>query len=215
MDGSRFDQLAKNLVTRIDRRRVLQGVSGAVAAVLGTTLGMEVTEAKQSKRRKQRVRAQRNAGGGKPQGRCDEGQTNCRGTCVNLTNNPAHCGACATLCAPHEVCAAGKCVCPAPAPNRCPATGLCLPACTGGKVFDEATCECGCVPGSCCACNTQALSFCRTDLATQEECDDACPLLETGDRIRFSGGTSGGFNFTNVCAPSEFEFSCAQTCSEF
>ncbi len=40
MDGFRVDHLAKTLVTRTDRRRVLQGVGGAVALGLGGCLGL-------------------------------------------------------------------------------------------------------------------------------------------------------------------------------
>jgi hypothetical protein len=40
MGGSRFDQFAKSLVTRTDRRWVLQGGSATLAAILGATLGL-------------------------------------------------------------------------------------------------------------------------------------------------------------------------------
>ena len=122
MDESRFDQIAKNVVTRTDRRRVLQGVSGLVAALLGTSLGMEMTDAKGSTRRKRRVHAERHTGGGKPQGRCAVGKTNCRGKCVDLADNPNHCGACSTECSPGKNCCAGICTegpCPAPGPEIC------------------------------------------------------------------------------------------------
>jgi hypothetical protein len=56
MDGSQFDQWARTLVSRTDRRRVLQGVSGLDAALLGTSLSMEMTDAKGSKRRTHRAR---------------------------------------------------------------------------------------------------------------------------------------------------------------
>jgi hypothetical protein len=122
MDESRFDQLARTVVTRMDRRRVLQGVSGLVAALLGTSRGMEMTDAKGSTRRKRRVHAERHTGGGKPQGRCAVGKTNCRGKCVDLADNPNHCGACATECSPGKNCCAGICTegpCPALGPELC------------------------------------------------------------------------------------------------
>jgi hypothetical protein len=59
MDGSRFDELAKRLAPRMDRRGLLRGVSGAAATVFGTTLGLEGTTAERSKRQRQRDRAGR------------------------------------------------------------------------------------------------------------------------------------------------------------
>ena len=43
MDGPRVVQFARTFVPRMDRRRVLQGIRGAGAAVLGTGLGLEMT----------------------------------------------------------------------------------------------------------------------------------------------------------------------------
>src|SRR5215212_5935659 len=67
MDETRFDQLARNLVTRTDRRRVVRGVSGAVAAGLGLRLSLDATAAKprkrRSKRRTRQVSAQADANG--------------------------------------------------------------------------------------------------------------------------------------------------------
>jgi hypothetical protein len=122
MDGFRFDQLARNLVTQTDRRRVLHGVSGLVAALLGATIGREATEAKHSKHR---VHGERNTGGGKPSSNCPAGRVKCRGQCVNLDNNRQNCGQCANVCSESETCCQGRCV-----------TGVCSPGtCAAGQDY--------------------------------------------------------------------------------
>src|SRR4051812_42083500 len=100
MDGPRFDHFAKTLVTRADRRRMLQGLSGAVSAVLGTTLVQETTTARWGAGSR---------GGGKPKRRCaagliccGEGQTNCRGQCVDLQEDRTNCGVCGQQCGAQE-----------------------------------------------------------------------------------------------------------------
>jgi hypothetical protein len=162
MDGSRFDQLARSLVTRTDRRRALRGVSGVVAAVLGTSLGVELTAAKrdtQDKRRKQRkARAQDS-----PQRKCKQASRPC--------SYDTHCcsrSCCNKICCgPDEQCNLnGECVCKADnvaacagrecgaATNNCDQTVNCGPlngGCPQGKVcnasgacaYDAGTCALG------------------------------------------------------------------------
>jgi hypothetical protein len=42
-------------------------------------------------------------------GMCPIGRTNCGGTCVNLRNDPKHCGACNMDCKGNRGCVAGIC----------------------------------------------------------------------------------------------------------
>ena len=79
MDGSRFDGLARKLAAGTDRRRVLLGVGGVVAALLGTA-SRDATEAARRQRRKQRFGAE---------------QTPRRGRCQApwlVSTDPAHPG---------------------------------------------------------------------------------------------------------------------------
>ncbi len=162
MDGSRFDHLAKELVIRADRRRVLQGVRGTLAAVLGLSLGSELIAAKGGKHRKhgsqrhkRRARAARKPGGGTPQGRCADGQTNCRGKCVFLQEDRHNCGACATVCPESRSCCGGQCVVLQSDVNSC---GGCGVRCRSNEQCVNGQCQCGltvcssneqCVNGQC------------------------------------------------------------------
>jgi len=126
MDGSPFDQFARTLVTRTHRRRILQHMSGGVAAVLAARLGLQGMAAERRTRRTPRLRPER----AKQQGRCPAGSTTCRGQCVDLTDNPDHCGACATVCSPGKVCCNGVCI-----------DLLVTPCCTGGCDFGLRPCR--------------------------------------------------------------------------
>ena len=70
--------------------------------------------------------------------RCPSGLTRCKvgkkKPCVDLTTDPAHCGACGTACAAGQTCVAGAC------------TGTCIPTCDGRQCGDDG---CG---GSCGQC---------------------------------------------------------------
>ena len=63
MDAERFDRFARTLVTRADRRRMLQGVSSVVAALLGV-LAMDSPEVAAGRRRRRRRRGGGGGGGG-------------------------------------------------------------------------------------------------------------------------------------------------------
>ncbi len=98
MDHDRFDAMTKALAAGTSRRVVFRRVGAALGGVLG--LGVSRSLA-----------APKGGGGGKPQGRCPTGFTNCRGTCVDLTGDSDHCGACATVCPESRpICAEGVCV---------------------------------------------------------------------------------------------------------
>lgn len=103
MDGPRFDSLTRSLAGRPSRRGMLRALGAGLAAVAGLAAHGQADAAK-------------GTGGGKPQGRCATGQTNCRGDCVNIQKDPNHCGACNTICPPDETCYQGACtVCEDPA----------------------------------------------------------------------------------------------------
>jgi hypothetical protein len=133
MEARRFDTVVKAFAGGTNRRQVLQGVRAAVAAALGVTLGLEVTEAARRKKRKAKVKAQR----GKPAGRrgCGCGETRCGRTCANTQTDPAHCGNCDTSCSgATPICCGGTCVasscptCQACGPNGCELHSWCYAA---------------------------------------------------------------------------------------
>ena len=62
---------------------------------------------------------------------CLEGETVCEGDCVNLRNDPGHCGNCGLECDENEVCENGSCV------------SACAPACDAStELCVEADCVC-------------------------------------------------------------------------
>jgi hypothetical protein len=94
------------------------------------------------------------AGGGTPTG-CPEGFEVCDGACVNVTNDPAHCGGCGSACAEGEVCGVGQCL------SECQAGTV---SCGGSCVdLDTDLAHCG-------ACD----NACPADNATAECTDGAC-----------------------------------------
>lgn len=164
MDGHQFDEITRALATGTSRRVVLRRL-GAGLAGLGLAVGGRQTS-----------RAVKGGGGGKPQGRCAEGFTNCRGTCVDLLGDSDNCGACATACPDATVCVGGACVCPTVGETYCSGAcvdtqsdplncGGCGVVCTG-----EPTCfEGACVgePGDPCT----SSDACGSDLIC---CRDVC-----------------------------------------
>jgi hypothetical protein len=170
MEGTRFDHWAKQLVTRTHRRRVLQGVSGIVAAVLATTRGEELTAAKRGQQRKRRKDRQTRAADS-PQRKCKQASRPC--------SFDTHCcsGSCCNkiCCGPGQQCNLnGQCVCKpdnaaacagrvcGSAVNNCGDVVPCGSACPQGQVcsasgaceYERGTCRfgdktCGGVTVSC------------------------------------------------------------------
>jgi hypothetical protein len=137
VDARRFDTVAKAFASGTSRRQVLQGVRGAVAAVVGATLGLGVTEVARSKKRRAKVTAQR----GKPagRGRCTSPMIRCGGTCVDTQTNPKNCGACGKDCGAGMFCQGGTCVCTqASWEESCSGSCYCTTTVDGQQVCGEA-----------------------------------------------------------------------------
>jgi len=107
-----------------------------------------------------------------PDAGCPTGYTVCGSTCVRLSSEVKHCGACFNAC-PSGVtdsCVNGKCV--------CGGTGS---ACSGGLNCSKGSCECvvgglcnGCCDGNAClpVGGAQSLSKCGAGGAACDSCDD-------------------------------------------
>lgn len=175
MDGSRFDQLTKTLAQGTSRRRVLQGLAGAIAGALAGGRLADSQAAcpagsvpaaggrcicKNSGRPP--VNGSCTSGGGP--GGCGAGQTLCGATCVDASSDPANCGACGRPCAPTNN-----------------ATGV---ACLAGQCWVAS-----CAPGFA-DCNATGFDGCETQLGTNQNCG-ACGDACTGRTTCGGGGTPG------------------------
>ena len=156
---------------------------------------------------------------------CRPGESLCSGVCADLTTDPAHCGTCATTCAPGEVCneahcasscsgglenCSGACVDLTSDPAHCGSCTracsthevcrsggcVCVPDCTGRECGDDG---CGGTCGECPAgreCGADGRCFCAENCVGRTCGDDSC------------GGTCGtwvGF----ACTPAGY--SCGGT----
>jgi hypothetical protein len=141
------------------------------------------------------------AGGGGSGGDvpCPNGDTRCDGVCVNLGNDPLHCGSCTTACALGELCEGAVCV-PGPDCTQTPctgltycdlATGVCKPGCaSAAQCAANETCElsthaCECVPG-----------FTRYPSGV---CGNGCEI----GGVEYAAGTKNPANACQICVPAQ------------
>ncbi len=126
------------------------------------------------------------------------GKGNCAGACVDLSSDPAHCGACgapcpgATVCssgtcqptcAPGEVSCGGACVDRSTSSDHCGACGI---PCTGGRYCSGGACVCPagstlcggfCVDlkSSWSSCGDCGVTCAPTEVCAAGKCVDECP----------------------------------------
>jgi len=132
---------------------------------------------------------------------CPAGQTACGETCVDLTSDALHCGACNVQCNAGSSCAAGVCTCPSTLPDTC---GLqCV-----NKQTDAANCgTCGhaCGLGAC----TASACVCDTTPATVAFCPDD---PARGSCVDTASSASNCGSCGNVCIAGEVCSSSTCTC---
>jgi len=132
-------------------------------------------------------------------GTCPEGQTVCKGVCVDTDKDRTNCGACGSVCAPGKVCWSGQCV------LTCPGG---LEECNGTCVnfqTDRAHCgECGnaCAAGEVCS-NGKCEVSCQEGLS---ECDGTC--VDTDKDRENCGGCGNACEAGEVCSGGECTLSC-------
>ena len=154
MDGQDFDQWTRSLSGSISRR-ILVGTP--LAGLLAWVAGSEV-EAKGGKGK-----------GGKGK-KCDQGQTRCDKTCVDLQQNNDHCGSCGTACTTGgSRCCAGACTDTGSDRQNC---GACGNLCGEGLVCSNGTCDKQC-PGSQRLCAGACVNV-DSDIKHCGSCDNVC-----------------------------------------
>jgi hypothetical protein len=132
---------------------------------------------------------------------------------------PGRCRKNGTICRQHEECCSNfcdpatlRCAC-APGAEVCPSTGTCVPACTGGKVFNTQTCQCECPPGftecggACCSSAQVCIrnAGCCTNPTTCTSSSECCPDYRcalVGKESRICMPCAGQACFTSsTCCP--------------
>ena len=199
MDDQRFDAMTKALASSSSRQAVVRHIG----VIFGGALGLRASGD---------ISAQKGGGGGKPQGRCPDGFTNCRGRCVDLQGDRNHCGACATACPDATLCLGGTCQCPDPTeyyvggacyaldtdPFNCGtvgtvcsgstpycAEGMCV-ECLGNDDCSEGSCQ-----GNACLCIPLGGSGCTYDPANPYAYSPDCCLMGVYNNIGVHCSPSG------------------------
>ena len=136
--------------------------------------------------------------------------TVCGASCVDLTTDSSHCGACGKACKTGEVCAAGTCgtTCPsgktlcagacrdlAIDPNDCGACGkVCPGAPSASPTCTAGVCGHACVPGRA-DCNTSMTDGCEARLDAWSSCGDCATKCGAGYVCSSSLCTNGLYVF--------------------
>ena len=127
---------------------------------------------------------------------CPRGRARCGGDCVELREDPMHCGGCGIACDAGEVCSEGACVpaCPAgmaPCDGQCvhldrdwDHCGACGNPCPAGEMCASGECVAACPQGME-ACERSCVDL-RADRENCGACGEACApgMLCTGGELR-------------------------------
>ncbi|RIK46657.1 MAG: hypothetical protein DCC58_02515 [Chloroflexi bacterium] len=145
MDDRRFDDLARGLASSSSRRQALKAIGAGVVGAAFSVVGVSSATAKEKDKDKK-----------KPDCCPKDTPTLCGRTCVDLSDDPQHCGGCGNTCVPGGQCVNGVCVAPAcDDSSDCPlpadpclvavcASGQCAsaPRCPADATCDNGTCVC-------------------------------------------------------------------------
>jgi hypothetical protein len=169
MDPSKFDDLTKAMATSTSRRKALKTIA---ATTLGGILGLGGIGTAFAK---PTCKPNGHGCGNSKQccsGFCDPttttcgcptGQTNCSGTCIDLSSDNHNCGSCGNVCPAGQMCSSGQCVCP---PGT---TKLCNGTCAH---------TCGNCPGGCgCVRDNDDVSFWCAGNGSGTPCSSDCDCL--------------------------------------
>lgn len=158
------------------------------------------------------------SGGGS---QCPENETICSGAgCVNLSNNPEHCGRCGQTCTASQVCENGVCACPA-GMVPCGSSGCCPPTapCGDGSCADGESCsDCPADCGPCAGCGDQVCNGTETCASCEADCG-ACASCSCREfcRILRRCGTAGPMcrSLCDTATPSYVDCVCRSSgCEE-
>ena len=131
----------------------------------------------------------------------------CDNVCVDLSNDPTHCGDCSVACLPSQICSDGQCVCPTEIPDLCGARCVNLQTST----TDCGTCYNGCSPKRCiagaCGCAATDVT-CGADGACFDPMNDDnhCGDPSTTDQATICSNKCGQYQ---KCISGQCTLSCS------
>jgi Galactose binding lectin domain/Stigma-specific protein, Stig1 len=159
---------------------------------------------------------------------CSTPQRACAGTCTNTSTDPANCGACANVCATHQVCAAGTCATTCGALTTCAPDGgapycanttsdndncgTCGTACGAGLVCSGGICSLTCGALTTCAPDGGA-SYCANTTSDNDNCG-TCGIACAAGQVCGGGTCSVTCGALTTCAPDSGAPYCANTTSD-
>jgi Stigma-specific protein, Stig1 len=129
MDDRQFDDLSRSL-TAASRRSVLAALASGTFGLVSLAISAEEAAGKKGKGKKKKKKrgGQSSPPSPPPPLSCPSGYSPCGGQCIDLTDHPQHCGACATVCSPGKECCGGVCANRLDDDNHCGTCGSrCLP----------------------------------------------------------------------------------------
>ncbi|MBI5546924.1 MAG: hypothetical protein HY901_23830 [Deltaproteobacteria bacterium] len=149
--------------------------------------------------------------GGCPGKTCPSGLVDCDEVCVDLANDPDHCGACARSCPHGAACSQRSCECPSDKPDTCGNTCVDLKA----DAHHCGTCGHQCGLGACsagaCACDATPATVHQCAGASPECVDVSKDPLHCGDCSVACGG--GKTCTASSCScPATKPTECSGTC---
>jgi hypothetical protein len=218
MDDSRFDALARSLVSVGSRRHALGGFLASVLALVGSRT--DEVSAKNCKKIQNKAKRKKCLAKAKTLS-CPAGQRPCRGACLSVL-------ICCddTDCAGGRTCQQGTCACPADKPHDdCPGSTVCQQCCTVDDCRPDSRIDGQVCQNGQCVCTRAGTRRCPSDSSFPGLCGACCTNGECPEAqvCTFDGGLSSPYcrcfsdrcdvNGQQICVPPGCADKCITPCN--